>query len=315
MPLAYLLQIHTLAVVALSLAVVLWYVLSLGISVVPDRNLLKGAVEDFRRYGLPRTFITFADMLILLIGPWLLRAHQEEAGYLLIALTLTRAIQAAIQPLTQVASVVTARLTGRHNDAILSEGINLLFGTILYASTLLVAILVPWRDTLLWMWLGDTEVIKGVLFYFDALMWAIIPYAIFQGLKGVIEMRWVRPLNLYTLIVASIIYLGSYGILLNFTGLSKAVRGSTLLAFIVLGVGSLACCRGYLRPSNYWGIYRLCLAAAGLVALNGVAANNAGLFYVSLALSVSAVIIWILVWLRPAPFVRDLREFVLPGRL
>ncbi|RJQ28470.1 hypothetical protein C4565_03580 [Candidatus Parcubacteria bacterium] len=311
--LPWLLQFHAFAVVLLSWGVAIWYVLSLHISLVPDLNLVKRAAGNFCRYGVPRTFVTFADMLILLIGPWLLRTNPEESGYLLIALTLTRAIQAAIQPLTQIASVVTARLIGSDNNTTLSEGINLLLGIVVYASTLLVAILVPWRYKLLLLWLGNAKVISGVLFYFDALIWAIIPYAVFQGLKGVIEMRWVRPLNLYTLVVSSVIYLLSYVILLRFVGPSDAVRCSTLLSFIVLGVGSLIACCSYLRHPRYWGVYRLCFAAAGLVVVNKVAANNLGGFYFSMAMSVSVVILWILVFLKPAPFVRDLREFLLPG--
>jgi hypothetical protein len=309
----WLLRFHALVTIGASLLVLGWYLAQLRVNRLPGGARTRQVAADFRDYGLPRTFVNFADMLTLSVGPWLLRAHPAEAGYLLIALQLTRSIQAAIQPLTQVAGVVTARLAASNDDALLGDGIKLLFGTVLYASTLTVAVTTPWREPLLRLWLGDATLVGGVRFYFDVLMWAIIPYVAFQGLKSVIEMRWVRPLNLYSLIGANALYILLFAGLEPYVGSRVAARDSTLIAFVALGAVSVFWCRRYLRPARYLGLARLLLAAGAVAAVNSTAARHGSVVSVGVAAVLSLVVAAALVGVHPAPYVRAVRDFLLPA--
>ena len=194
-------------------------------------------------------------MAILAIGPWLLRGHPAEAGYLIVALTMVQVIQVGLTPITQIAGIVAARLVGRGDLARLNEEVRLLLGGTLYATVLALAALVPWSGYMLHLWLRDPHLAAGVSSYFSWLAWGILPVALFHALRGVIEMRWFTPRNLYTLLSATAVHLLVYALAREPFGEVAAVRASLLAALLVMGALTLTWLDpAWWRPLSYWGI-------------------------------------------------------------
>jgi hypothetical protein len=305
------LQFQALAMAALSLGVVVAYLIELRGAPWLDRRIWGTVSRVFIYYGLPRGAITFLDMGTLSIGPWLLRTEVDEAGFLIIALTLVQAIQTAIKPVVEVASVVTARFVGRKDDDSIGEGVRLMLGTILYVTLLAMAVIIPWTDHLIRLWLTDVTVIEGVLPYLSILLWGILPFTIFQGLKGIIEMRWFQPLNFYTLLLGVGVQLVVYKLIETYSGATGAVSVSILAGFWTMGVLTLVWVRSYLPPVSYLGLGRLAIVAATLAVLNAWIASRAGLLGAALAVFLSgAMIVIVFLFLFFTPFVLSFLAFV-----
>ncbi len=128
----------------------------------PDRSVWREIARTYAVYGFPRGLMTFMDMGLLLIGPWMLRSDAVEAGYVIIALSVTQVLTAAINPVGQVALVVSARYQGAKNTKAIREGVALLAGAIVSVVLLITAFLVPWNETLVALWLGDAVLARGV---------------------------------------------------------------------------------------------------------------------------------------------------------
>lgn len=282
------LRVQSLAMISLSLVALSVYLVSLG----PEWRRAKvqwlDALSAYKEYGMPRVVVPFLDMVTLLVGPWLLQAVPEESAYLIVALTLVRTIQAAIGPLTKVATVVTAHLLGQGNQESVDEGTRLMFGTVLYLTVLAVAVVGPWNNLILTFWLGDPDLVAGVREYFAVVLWGIIPFSMFQGLKGITEVRWVKPLNLYTLVAAIGVQIALTYAVAPFVGLAVAVRYSTLAMLWVMGLLSVWWVRPTLVPLRYWGLGYLGLISLGLLAVNVFLSSYGSLVAFLLGLALSA---------------------------
>lgn len=309
------LQFQAVAVVGLSLAALVLYLAPKWRATWPAVGAWPPAARTFLSYGLPRGAITFLEMCLLFVGPWLLRGQVEQSGYLIIALTLVRVIESGIGPVVQVAAVVTAGLVGRGDEASIGEGVRLMFGTILHATVVVTAVTIPWVPQLVRLWLSDAHVVAGVLPFFFTLMWGILPYAVFQGLKGVVEVRWVQPLNLYTLLLG----IGTQFLVLYTMqaslGPERAISLAMLASFWAMGVPTLLWMRAYLRPLGYFGMGRLVVGGLLVAILNAWLATHVdpgwGLLAVALSAAALAAILGLMI---PSPFVRSLRAFVWPLR-
>ena len=266
----------------------------------------------FLTYGVPRGLITGFDAGILAIGPWLLRTTPEEAGYLVIALMLVQFIQGALNPVTQVASVVAARFVGRNDQNSLRNEIRLLLGVVTYATILGLAIFVPWSGSVLRVWLKDPTVVAGVQSYVSWLALGLVPVAIYQGMRGIIEMRWFGPRNLLTLILAGMAHLGTYAVLIEVLGSAAAVKVSLVITLWILGILTLVWLGpAFLRPLQYWGLVRLIVVAVVLLALNEWSARDFHIIGAGLSTGISIVIIAIgLGFWAPAPIALAVRSFV-----
>jgi O-antigen/teichoic acid export membrane protein len=303
-------RLQALCMLLLSLGVILLVVFSSSETRWPEGEERHTIHSNFLHYGLARAPLTFLDMATLLIGPWLLRGDIEEAGYLIIALTLVRAIQAGLMPITQVASVVTASFLKNRNDQTIAEGIRLLFGTILYTTVIALAVLVPWRHTILLLWLGDQELVSGVSKYFSVLLWGMLPFTIFHGLKGVIETRWTRPLNLYTLVVGVVAMLSSFHLTVGSCGVEAAIRLSMLAMFWLVGGMTILWVVGYLRPFNYWGLPQLAVITAIVTVGNLWAVAESSFLTLVIPVALLFLVLVLLRTILSSAFIRDLCHFL-----
>jgi hypothetical protein len=268
----------------------------------------------FATYGLPRGGITGLDVAIITIGPWLLRTEPAQAGYLLVALMLVQVIQACLGPITQIASIVAASLVGRGEMARLKEEVQLVLGGTLYVATLALAILVPWSGYLLAFWLREPELVAGVHYYFSWVVWGILPIALFQALRGIIEMRWFAPWNLYTLLSAAAMQLLVFAVGQGLYGRAAAVRAAVVATFWTLGALTLGVLdTSWWRPLRYWGIRRLIGVAAAVALVNRLLAEQPGQLEagLGLVLSIAIMFVGLVMWPSP-PAIRAMRTFLSP---
>ncbi len=264
-------------------------------------------------YGFPRGGIAALDIIVVTIGPWLLRDQPAEAGYLLMALTIIQAVPVALAPTAQIASILAARLVGRGELTRLREEVRLLLGGTLYAATLALAILLPWSRYALQLWLGDAAIVSGVSFYLSWLLWGILPLAFFQALRGIIEMRWLAPRNLWTLAVAVAVHLLAYELGKGFFGEGASVRAALVATFGTMGVLTFAWLdTSWWRPLRYWGLGRLASVAALVALVNFLLAEWPGSLELLVGIVLTGVIVVIGLGGAPPPVVRAIRAFVWP---
>lgn len=221
----------------------------------------KSLMKDFRVYGVSRGFVTFLDSLVLLIGPWIIRHEIEGSANLVIAYTFLRLIQTAINPISQIISMGVARnLNSGQLDYHLSKGIRCIIGLVLYLTIFSLTFLLPWGEQLLYLWLGETSIVEGVLVYYPFVLIALGPLSIFHSLKGIIEMKWIYPFNLVTLVITIIVQTITYYTMINFINSSLAISVSIIVSFSITCLITLVWLRVYLPNIKYYGIFRLSLA-------------------------------------------------------
>lgn len=306
----YTLRVQSLGMIGLSLAGLAAY-LALSRGWAGKQDYRPAVVRDFVSYGLPRAPGPFLEMGLTLLGPWLLRDHLNEAGYLLVALTFVRVVEMFVQPVVLVSSVVAARLLGAGDRTSLANGTRLLFGAVLTTAALTLATIAPFRDQLLILWLGDPVLAARVGVYATVLLWGLVPYTIFQGLKGIIEMQWVRPVNLAILAMGLAIQLGGYyaAKLLGVDPFS-AVRLALLVSFFGLGLASTAWMRPTLAPFRCYGPRRLALVSLGLYGLNqSLVPLTPNPFLALVIMGVTGALALGALFVFPSPILREMWAF------
>lgn len=266
-------------------------------------------LREFVAFGLPRGAVSFMNGLALLLGPWLLRWHPEDVGYLLLALTWVRVLQLAIGPLTRMSSVITANLMGRDDREGIALGTRLSFGTALYASVLATVALVPWRHEVLTLWLGDPDLAAGAAGAFLVVAWCMIPLTVYEATKGIVNVRWMRPLNVYPLAIGLGLQVGLYTLLDLWMDSLTAAGLSMLVLFWILGLCSVYWLREDLRPAAYWRVGPLALAAAVIGIVGYWAASVGGVLPTVVWAAASLAALGLLYRCARSGFLGDLLSF------
>lgn len=277
----------------------------------PGASEWRAVGQAYLVYGLPRGLITFLDMGLLLVGPWLLRADAVAAGYLLVALSIVQLFAAAMGPIAQVAMVVTARLAGEDNRTAIKEGVGLLLGAILYTVLPLFALLAPWGGLLTRFWLGDEELAAGVLHQVSILAWGILPFSLFQGMKGVVEAYWVRPFNLFSLLLAYLTLLAVIAVL-PAPAAPGSVAVALVFAFWVAGGATLVWLRAFLPGARYFAWPRLTALLVAVAVTSGILSSAGGPLAFGAAVGASVAAVVVLVRFLPTPFTVACQALVWP---
>jgi hypothetical protein len=264
-------------------------------------------------YGPTRAVIPFLELTVLSLAPWLIRRDLAEAGYMVIALNLAQIVQVAIVPIAQVSSIVSARLMGSGSEERLTDAARVLLGGSFFSSLFIVATVLPWADELMLLWLTDPSLAHGVATYFRYIAVSLVPLALYYGVKGIIEVRWIRPFNLYTLLVCVMIQVAVFYAAADFVALREAIGVSVAAGFFALGVMSVIWMRTYLPPAAYWGLGRVAAGAAVVFLVNLMMARVGNLLLLVPAAVVSAAIAAAAILIRPAPFVQHFKSLIVPG--
>ncbi len=215
----------------------------------PTKELLIKEGRSFFKYGLPRSAMTFLELFMLTVGSLLVKEDHKMVGSFLIAITLARVVLIILQPISLLSSVIV----GHNNDTDKpKKTLNLLFGGIIYSSVFVIIIMYNWIDVLIRFWLTNETIIVDVVYIFKIVVFGLIPYCIFQGLKGFIEIRFFKPLNLFSIAMATLIHIVFFFILKQFYDPLLALSISLMMAFVIMGALSFYWCRKDLNSHNYF---------------------------------------------------------------
>lgn len=306
---------QALTVAGMSLLVLIPYLWILITTTTIKEVNWSDVFEVFIHYGLPRSLMTFLDAGLFLIGPWLIRSDVAQAGYLIIALTVVRIAQTAIAPINQVVLVVTASLLGRGEKGLIQEATQLMFGVSVYVALIGTSIFIPWTERLTFLWLADPKTVQGVLPYLTILLWGLLPFTLYQGIRGTVEARWIQPRNVYTLIIASSVQIILYILLVPIWGITNAISFSLLTTLWILGGLTLYWVLPDVKfTSHYWGWGRLSIVVISLAIINQVFASTTEWYSIFPALLGTSIILLVFYFVAPTEFVRTFVETVMKSQ-
>ncbi len=258
--------VRTLIVMSgLQLCLMIHIIIQLKIYNYPTLNKIKSYGKEFMLYGIPRSVITFADMFLLTVSAFMISNGKEEITAFLLALTLARIVLIVLQPVSKLSSVIVGNNNSEERQ---KTAINLMTGTTLYGTLLLIIILYNWLNVLIDYWLSDAERITQVLAAFKILALGLIPYAIFHGLKGIIEIKFFKPYNLFSIIIAIVLHVGLYYLLEGHYEKHIALSISLMIGFVALGVATAYWCRKDFNGYKYYRLEILLLLGFVLFVIN-----------------------------------------------
>lgn len=250
---------------ALQIVLMLYIIIKLKLYIIPSKQAIKKEFKPFYIYSFPRSVITFSDMFLLTIGSLLVSKNETIIASFLIALVLSRMVLVVLQPVSKLSSVIIGNDNAEEKQ---KDAINLMTGAIVYLTLIFVVLLSTWLDVLLKLWLTNPETIENVLYAFNFIAFGLMPYAFFQGLKGIIEIKFFKPYNLYSLAIAIAIHIILFLILKNYYNTLLALSISLALAFISLGITTVYWCRKDFFGNKYFRFEVLIILALVLFTAN-----------------------------------------------
>jgi hypothetical protein len=231
---------------------------------LPKLKSIKGALKTFYYYSIPRSIITFLDMFLLTIGSLLMSKNEKIIASFLIAIALSRMVLIVLLPVSKLSSVIIAN---DHNTNKEKKAVNVMTATIVYSTLIFIIILYNWLGFLLDVWLNNTETINNIIYAFNFLVFGLLPYAYFQSLKGIIEIKFFKPYNLYSLIIAVIVHISVFLVLRKFYSALFSLSISITLAFLSLGLLTVYWLRKDFFKNNYFRfevVLTLCVLIFGI---------------------------------------------------
>tara|TARA_R110002049_G_scaffold307520_2_gene508272 strand:- start:31270 stop:32733 length:1464 start_codon:yes stop_codon:yes gene_type:complete len=289
---------------ALQIALMLYIIFKLKLYNIPSKKQIKQEFKPFYAYSIPRSAITFSDMFLLTIGSLLVSENESVIASFLIALVLSRMVLVVLQPVSKLSSVIIGNDNSIEKQR---QAINLMTGAIIYLTLLFTILLATWLDVLLGYWLKNSETIINVLYAFSFMAFGLIPYAFFQGLKGFIEIKFYRPYNLYSLIIAISIHVLLFLVLNNYYNTLLSLSVSLAMAFLSLGITTTIWCRKDFFGNQYFRFDILLILGITLFSANhyvsGLFSNNLIAFLLS---SIISAIIYATVLFKLKPlFIKE----------
>jgi O-antigen/teichoic acid export membrane protein len=240
-------------------------VIQLKIYNYPSLEKIKAYGKEFIQYGLPRSVMTFSDMFLLTVSAFMITAGNEDITAFLLALTLARIVLIVLQPISKLSSVIVGNNNSPERQ---KTATNLMTGVIMYSTFLLVIILYNWLDVLIKYWISDPDRIVNVLYAFKILAFGLIPYSIFHGLKGIIEIKFFKPFNLYSILIAIVFHIALFYVFRDSQGNLFALSFSLMIGFVSLGIATLYWCRKDFNNYKYFRLEILLIVGLALFAMN-----------------------------------------------
>lgn len=294
----------SLSILATMQLLILGYIiLKLKLYKFPTRKVLRDESSSFFKYGLPRAAMTFLEMFMLTVGSLLVKKDYEIVGSFLIAITLARVVLIILQPISLLSSVIV----GHNNDTDKpKKTLNLLFGGIIYSSVLVIILMYNWIDVLIRFWLTKEETIIDVVLVFKILVFGLVPYCIFQGLKGYIEIKFFKPLNLFSIAIATAVHVLLFFGLRPFYDTLQSLSLSLMIAFIAMGLWSYFWCRKDLNSQAYFKFIYFFIVSLVLFGINHfINLHFPDIFGLTIALILTAAGFFAFVLFGKIQFVKD----------
>lgn len=190
---------------------------------------------EIRHYGLTRALTAFADMATLVIGPWMLRGDPELAGQLIAAYTVLRIVQTLVMPIAQVLALRAN--SSRYKSINEEKRILLLCAFIFLLAWIGVGLFHFVGTSIVLLWLphsgGPVALIIGNLLPFVPGM------CLFYALRSYIDIRYVRPWNLITLLACVLAFLVVF-VVWGGAGIDAAIGASSAMFFVFYIYAALA---------------------------------------------------------------------------
>lgn len=270
-------------------------------------------LKSFFIYGSPRGVITGLDALTAVIGPFLLRDKPEQAGYLIIAYSLFSAIQSLITPVTEIVATAVARAMGRKDGELSTDVLTrIAIGVVLWYGVLVLSAILPWLAHVFQYWLGDTESVRHVVEYSQWVIIGLVPACFFVSLRGMVDIKYIKPYNIVTLSCAIGGFFLAYEALYRLADLQKpiAVACAMVVMETIKGAITMFLLGGNTRM-RYYGLHKLMVLACIVFAVQYLVARD--LTAVSLVAGVSIMLVLLggAVLYRPPEFIRELRYYVM----
>ncbi len=257
-------------------------------------------LKTYRDYGVIRGVTSGLDMMLFLIGSWLMVFDLRQVGYFIIALVLFKVVQSLVLPVGQLSGVIMSKWSSEKEK--LETGVSFLVGVPAVVLPIVTASIYPWLNGLLNVWL-DASTAAGVLPYLEIVIWGALPYALYQGLYVSIDMLWSRPVN-FVFLVTSLL---GYVIIFYFAEPMFGAPFSVALAFLVavtfLGIGSVLMVSRYLSPLKGLEPLRLLVLALIAYGANIGFVKLDSMFSVPLALILLCTEFYYYVFFAPSKYV------------
>ena len=250
---------------AILILVLLYIIVKVKLYNPPSFSDMKTEGKSFLKYGLPRAVITFSDMFLLTIGAMLIQGEEGVVAAFLIGIVLSRTILIVLQPVSLLSAVISGHSNTEEKH---TQVLNLLIGSTLYMTIIATILMYNWIDVLLPFWLKNEETIKTVTSIFKILALGIIPYTLFQALKQIIDIKYFKPLNLYSFLIAISSHVILYYILSMWFDTMQSLSISLAISFMVLGFFALYWNRKYLYSHTYFNLFPLVLINGILFIVN-----------------------------------------------
>lgn len=249
----------------LQLILLFYIIIKLRIYNIPSKNSIFKNGKLFYLYSAPRAIITFLDTFLLAIATFLVINDEDVLASFFLTIVLARTILVVLQPVSKLSSVIIGNNNALEKQ---KQAINIMTGSILYFTILFLIIMINWLNVLINFWLSKDEIIINVLYAFDIVAIGLIPYAIFNGLKGIIEVKFFKPYNLFSLIVAIILHVVFFLVLKTKCSMLFSLSISLAGAFISLGVLTIYWCRKEFYHFTYFRLDILLMLGLLLFSFN-----------------------------------------------
>jgi hypothetical protein len=183
-------------------------------------------------FGIPRGISAFLEGGIYVIGPWFLVSEPEEAGYLIIALSVLKLLQTAITPISQIISLRVLKTIAEKNQPEQKRLLSLLMYTsvISFVGVMMYPLL---KVSILTFWLGSNA--ENVLYYLNELIYIMPALAAFYLLRNFIDLYFSLPItSIYFIIWFSIFFVCYFT-----TSLLGFEKNEIILTSVVFAMSSL----------------------------------------------------------------------------
>ncbi|MCK6533025.1 MAG: hypothetical protein L6Q84_08645 [Polyangiaceae bacterium] len=236
----------------------------------------KWLVREALLYGPPRSAINVMDSLLFVITPWLIRGDVEDVGYLLTMFVLVQATGLIVLPVNELAMVVGAKQLGASEVDKVRASARTLLEVMVGSSAILVASIYPFKAVLLRVFIASDTVLAGVD-RFGLLLSCIVPLTVYNGLKGIIEVRWRFPKNLVNLVVSSALGIGAFYTVRSSHDSIASVTTACMVTFWSLGALTVVSAWELLRGASWKSLFGAVGPSSAVLVAALVAAPRLGL--------------------------------------
>ena len=168
---------------------------------IPDVSLFKNSCRLEKTvvgFGITRSFSSFLDMGLLVVGPWMLKDLPQQAGYLLITYNVLRLAQTMIMPVAQVLALRSNSCCHNHKEE--AQGVLKLAGVSVVSAGFVVGAYYLFGKATLAIWLPNSA--SDVALILDRLIPFVPAFCLFYSLRNYIDLKYLFPWNLLILAVA-----------------------------------------------------------------------------------------------------------------